>query len=355
MSIFKKIAIGTSILGAKLTGHRAPVILNWAVTGKCNLRCKHCYGSYGRVQNEELSFEDARKLVDEAKKLGTRRMTLEGGEPLVRPDICELVDYIYSKGIEMSLCTNGLLLPKFVDRLKDKIDLVVFSLDGNEARHDALRGKGSFKAVMEAADVAAKKGLRSLFFTCLIDENISDIAFVLKTAAEKNGASAFNIVVSKLSGEKDRTAPQKASSEKLRAAMAYIIELKKKGLPVFYSEQNFRQAENWPDFNNERLYTKDINALSKEKKKTLIPCQAGRHFCYVESGGGVYPCYQMVGLMKAGNAKTEGLKESFKILENCEYCKACYNITLSELNLQCGLSPESILKVAGNYFGKKRH
>ena len=353
MSIQKKIAIGASILGAKLLGRRAPVILNWAVTGKCNLRCKHCYGSYGRVQNEELSFEEARKLVDAAFKAGTRRMTLEGGEPLVRPDICELIDYIHSKGIEMSLCTNGLLLDKYVDRIKDKIDLVVLSLDGIEQRHDELRGKGSFKGVMKAADIAGKNGLRLLFFTCLIDENINDIEFVLKTAGEKKGASAFNIVVSKLSGEKDRTALQKAPEGKIREAMANIIAQKKKGLPVFYSEQNFRQALYWPDYGKERLYAKDLAVLSKEERKTLVPCQAGRHFCYVESGGGVYPCYQLVGLMKTGNVKLEGFKASFKQLGRTEYCKACYNITLSELNLQCGLSPESVLKVAGNYLGRE--
>ncbi|MCX5776647.1 MAG: radical SAM protein [Candidatus Firestonebacteria bacterium] len=352
MSFLKKIAIGSSIAGAKMFGQRAPVILNWAVTGKCNLRCKHCYGSYGRVQNEELSFEEARKLVDDAAKAGTRRMTLEGGEPLVRPDICELIEYIHSKGIEMSICTNGVLLPKFAERIKDKIDLVVFSLDGIEERHDDLRGKESFKAVMEAADTAVKYGMRSLFFTCLIDENINDIDFVLKTAAEKKGSSAFNIVVSKLSGEKDRTALQKAPDLKLREAMAKIIGLKKKGLPVFYSEQNFTQALLWPDFNKERLYAKDIALLSAKQKKTLIPCQAGRHFCYVESGGNVYPCYQMVGLMQTGNVKTEGFKEAFKQLGRAEYCRACYNITLSELNLQCGLSLESVLKVAGNYLGR---
>ena len=352
MSFLKKIAIGSSILGAKISGRRAPVILNWAVTGKCNLRCKHCYGSYGRVQNEELSFEAARKLVDAAVKAGTRRMTLEGGEPLVRPDICELMEYIRSKGVEMSLCTNGLLLEKYAGRLKDKIDLVVLSLDGNEKRHDELRGQGSFKAVMKAADIAVKNGLRVLFFTCLIDENINDLELVLRVASEKKGASAFNIVVSKLSGEKDRTALQKAPAEKLRAAMALIIELKKKGLPVFYSEQNFRQALCWPDFDKERLYARDIAALSKEARSTLIPCQAGRHFCYVESGGGVYPCYQMVGLLKAGNVRTDGFEKAFKDLGQSEYCKACYNITLSELNLQCGLSFESVLKVAGNYLGK---
>lgn len=353
MSFMKKLAIGSSILGAKLLGRRAPVILNWAVTGRCNLRCKHCYGSYGRVQNEELSFEEARKLVDAAASLGTKRITLEGGEPLVRQDICELIEYIHSKGIEMSLCTNGVLLEKYAERIKDKIDLVVLSLDGMEERHDELRGKQSFKAVMNAAEVAVKNKLRLLFFTCLIDENINDIDFVLQAAAGKKGSSAFNIVVSKLSGEKDRTALQKASSEKIRGAVAHIIELKKKGLPVFYSEQNFRQALYWPNFDKERLYAKDIAALKAEERKTLIPCQAGRHFCYVESGGGVYPCYQLVGLMKTGNVKTEGLKRAFKDLRQSEYCKACYNITLSELNLQCGLSPESIIKVAGNYLGKR--
>ena len=354
MSLLNKVRLGSSLLASKINGRFSPTIINWAITGRCNLRCTHCYGSYGRIQNEELSFDIVAHTVDRARELGTKRITIEGGEPLVRHDIADIIDYIHKTGMEMSLCTNGVLLGRYAEKIKDKIDLVVLSLDGNEAHHDRIRGQGNFQKVMEAIDTAKRNKLRVLLFSCLIDENMADIDYLVKLAEEKGVKSAFNIAVSKLKGMDKREDGLKLSDDTYRKAVLRIIELKAKGAPIYYSDRNFNQALCWPTFSSEKLFKSDIEKLSAEQRKSLVKCFAGRHFCYIESSGGVYPCYQTVGTIAAGNIKDEGgLKAAFEKLSTLDYCKACYNVTLSELNLQCSLDIKSVLKVGANYLGKK--
>lgn len=352
MALGKKISLGASILRSKITGKAVPAIVNWAITGRCNLRCKHCYGGYGAVQNEELPLEIIKSTVDELKKMGTRRITIEGGEPLVRIDIGEIIEYISAKKIEMSLCTNGVLLDRFINIVKQKVDLLVLSLEGSEKYHDSLRGEGNFKKVMHAIELARENNVRTLLFACLIDENLVDIDFLVSLAKEYGVSVTFNIAVAKIKKEGGREELAKKPDDDYRKALKRILELKKKGAPVYYSENNFIQAINWPTFTKERYYQAELDALDKSQKRTMIPCFAGKNFCYIECTGDVYPCYQTVGILETENVKKAGFKKAFDHLSKMAYCKRCYNVTLSELNLQCGLDLKSVAKVIQNY-GKK--
>lgn len=342
MSIINKIKIGISLLNSKIRHKPVPLIVNWAVTGRCNLRCTHCYGSYGIVQKDEVPLDTIKRTIDELKKMGTKRITIEGGEPLVREDIKEIIDYIYKKNIETSLCTNGILLEKYIEFLKGKVDLIVLSLDGCEESHDSIRGKGNFKKVINALEVCKKNNIRTLIFSSLIDKNINDIDFLIDTAKKCNVYITFNLAVAKIKETGIREKLNKISDEDYRTAFSKILEHKKSGAPVFYSENSFGQVINWKNFGEEKLF---------ETRENLIPCYAGINYCYVECTGDVYPCYQMVGVFDAKNIVKDGLKEAFKNLSKTSFCKHCYNVTLSELNLQCALNLKAVFKVVSNYLG----
>lgn len=362
--------MGLSLIKAKAVHKNIPIIVNWAITGKCNLRCTHCYGSYGTVQKDELPTEQVLKIIDEAVSLGTRRITIEGGEPLVRKDIVQIIDYINKKGLECSLCTNGVLLDRYISEIKNKVDLVIFSIDGKEENHNKVRGKDNFKKVISAIELAKKNNLRTLIFSTLLDENIDDVDELVNLAKNLNSFIAFNIAVAKLNDDGKRIPLPKESEEKYRHTIKKILNYKKEGFPIFYSDNNFLQALNWHSFSTERLYDDPLikeetkgeilseqkvrdgdNLYSKQLNKNfLIPCFAGKYYCYIECNGDVYPCYQMVGLLNVKNAVKDGFKSAFEHLSTLKYCKHCYNITISELNLQCKLDFKSVLKVLGNYF-----
>ncbi|MCB0342749.1 MAG: radical SAM protein [Bdellovibrionales bacterium] len=115
----------------------------------CNLKCLHCYSQSGPGQNKGLPFEQIKDIIDAAHGMGVLAIDLTGGEPLLRKDLFQIAKYIRSKGIFVSLFTNGTLLSQEVaDKIVEAgIQFVQISLDGNSAEtHDAFRqSKGAFE------------------------------------------------------------------------------------------------------------------------------------------------------------------------------------------------------------------
>lgn len=129
----------------------------------CNLRCLHCYSESGPGKDKGLSFNQICQLVDEAHSMGVIAIDLTGGEPLLRSDLLEIVCYIRSKGILVSLFTNGTLLrPETAINLKQAgVQFVQVSIDGfSSETHDRFRQKsGSLKKAMRAIEWLKQAGL----------------------------------------------------------------------------------------------------------------------------------------------------------------------------------------------------
>ena len=352
MSFGNKLSMGMSLLRSKITGHHFPFMVNWAITGRCNLRCVHCYGDYGESQTAELPLDLIKQTVDRLKAMGTKRFTIEGGEPLFRKDIAEILRYIYDSGMEYSLCSNGVYLSKYIEVVRETCDLLVMSLDGIEERHDKLRGKNTYKKTIDALELAHKHGVKTLLFTCLIDDNVQDIDTLVELAKQYNTRITFNIAVAKIdeSDLTERKALNKLNDDNYRLAIKKIQAYKKQGAPIYYSDKNYEQALNWPTFTKEKYWDRELASLSPQTKKSMIPCYAGKRFIYIECNGDVYPCYQMVGTMQVKNIEKHGIDEAFDFLTKANYCTRCYNLTLSELNLQSDLNLDSVKKVIKNYF-----
>lgn len=108
-------------------------IFNFHLTDSCNFRCKFCFVKKGF---KPLSFSTAKIIVDRVKEyfdekgITDGRINIAGGEPLVSGYIQELIDYIYSKGIRVSIITNGYLLDeKFITNNKNKVEKIGISID----------------------------------------------------------------------------------------------------------------------------------------------------------------------------------------------------------------------------------
>lgn len=130
------------------------------VTLQCNMSCRHC-GSNATRQDRpnSLSLAEWKGVVDELQKVGTRHITLSGGEPFLYPHYRELITYIIGKGIKGSFISNGLCITeKDIIFLKEAgVSHLAVSLDGNEKVHDYIRQtKGSFKKILELFAVCNK-------------------------------------------------------------------------------------------------------------------------------------------------------------------------------------------------------
>lgn len=176
-------------LAGKLPSHllqfsadKKPVVV-WNVGRRCNLRCVHCY-SQSRDQEypHELSHEDGIRLLDDLADFGAPVILFSGGEPLMRPDIFELIRHATGRKMRAVVSTNGTLItPDMAARLKDAgLSYVGISLDGMEATNDRFRGvQGAFRMALDGVRNCLKTGVKvGLRFT-VTRENCRDVGAIL--------------------------------------------------------------------------------------------------------------------------------------------------------------------------------
>ncbi|MCJ7484065.1 MAG: radical SAM protein [Thermodesulfovibrionales bacterium] len=137
----------------------APKNIIFAITSRCNLRCKHCLANDG--SQDEMDIDAARKMIREFALAKVFDVAIFGGEPLLHPGIFEILDEFSRHLIGLSINTNAICITdEFADRLSNyRIGPYVVSLDGSCSQvHDALRGNGAFdKGVAGIRKLVARK------------------------------------------------------------------------------------------------------------------------------------------------------------------------------------------------------
>ncbi len=142
-------------------GLEAPICLTWELTYACNLACVHCLSSSGRRDPRELSPAEARGVVDELADLQVFYVNIGGGEPMLRPDFFDLVEYAVARRVGVKFSTNGSRITAEGARRLARLDYldVQISLDGADApTNDAVRGEGSYRVARQAMDHLAAAG-----------------------------------------------------------------------------------------------------------------------------------------------------------------------------------------------------
>lgn len=159
------------------------------ITQQCNLRCRHCYLAAGRVAEDELSTAELKALLRSLKEVDGISVAFGGGEPLMREDCLELLEYATSLGLIISLGTNGTLidrnLAQAIARLPVKVQV---SLDGATAQtHDKIRGKGNFALAVRGIDhlIAEGKAKDLLIAYTVMKPNVYEVPKIIEFAMER--------------------------------------------------------------------------------------------------------------------------------------------------------------------------
>ncbi len=168
---------------------KKPVVV-WNVGRRCNLRCVHCYSESRNVDySGELSHEEGVRLIDDLAAFGAPVMLFSGGEPLMRPDIFELIEHAVAKKMRAVVSTNGTLITRdTAAKLKDAgLSYVGISLDGLEETNDHFRGvPGAYKRALEGVRNCLALGVKvGLRFT-MTRSNYQDVPGILDLI-EKEG------------------------------------------------------------------------------------------------------------------------------------------------------------------------
>jgi radical SAM protein with 4Fe4S-binding SPASM domain len=215
---------------------KKPVIV-WNITRSCNLSCVHCYASatVDKAQ-DELTTEEAKKLIVSLTDYKVPVILFSGGEPLLRPDIFELIELTVKSGTRAVLSTNGLLITKSIANTLKNIGLsyVGISLDGLEEHHDSIRQySGSFQQAVSAVTTSLSAGLKVGLRLTLTRGNQNDISGLFDFMEEMNipRVCFYHLVDN---GLNPKLSSEKLSHEETRKAVDLIArrtqEMFQKGL-----------------------------------------------------------------------------------------------------------------------------
>jgi AdoMet-dependent heme synthase len=141
----------------------APYHMVWLATNACNARCVHCSSDALKCRPSELTTREATRMLEELQDLGVFDVAVSGGEPLVRPDLFEVLGHARALGLRLGIGSNGsTITPEVLRRLVDLgVDRVQISIDGVEQTHDrARRWVGLYRRAVRAIESAVDAGLR---------------------------------------------------------------------------------------------------------------------------------------------------------------------------------------------------
>jgi mycofactocin biosynthetic radical S-adenosylmethionine protein MftC len=173
------------------SGLAAPICLTWELTYACNLQCVHCLSASGRRDPRELSTRECMRVVDELERMQVFYANVGGGEPTLRPDFWDVLDYSVAHHVGIKFSTNGVRLDKRAARRlagSDYVDVQI-SLDGATAEvNDAVRGAGSFAMARRAMDNLAEAGFGEFKISLVVTRhNVSQLD-TFKQMADAYGA-----------------------------------------------------------------------------------------------------------------------------------------------------------------------
>lgn len=292
------------------------MIMSWNTTNACNMYCEHCYRDSGIKSNEELSTVEGKQLIEEVARAGFKIMIFSGGEPLMRPDLYELIAHAKAMGLRPVLGSNGTLITGDVARkLKQAGAMGIgISLDSLDAiKNDQFRSyNNGWAESVQGMKNCVEEDLPFQIHTTVMRWNYDEVLKITDFAIDL-GAVAHHIFFLVPTGRGaliEKEAIAKEAYESLLTAIMLkqkevSIELKPTCAPQFMR----------------------IAMEMGSKPRYSRGCLAGTHYCIVSPTGDVQPCAYMD--LPIGNVRNTPFstlwKESnvFKELRTMHYGGAC--------------------------------
>jgi radical SAM family uncharacterized protein len=215
-----------------LAGEKSPVIAGHKLLYRCNLECKMC--PFWRREDEELlGLADEVRVMDALARAGVSFLGFEGGEPLLRRDVGEILEEAHHR-FHTSLVTNGWLLAHRLPEIAPNLDLLFVSLDGIGATHDRLRGiPRSFARAVEGMR-ASRSEVPTIISHTVTRDNLEEAEKVVELAEQLEVGMTVQIAYDYRTA--DPMSPERA---KLRPTIERLRDLRKSGAPLLESVDYF--------------------------------------------------------------------------------------------------------------------
>jgi MoaA/NifB/PqqE/SkfB family radical SAM enzyme len=319
MKLSQMFKIASRLGKVKFLGEQALFKVTQHVTYRCNLDCGFC--SRKNTAAEELSFSQIKSMMDEFKEIGSVVWVFNGGEPLMREDIGELISYAREIDFYTVLVTNGTLIP---EKQKDiqKIDQFEVSLDGSPETNDSIRGKGAHARTLKGLEVLKKIGKKTTLNTVLNKQDISDIDKVIKTAEQYDFQVKFQPITTHPQDKDHKTLKYYPSKKHMQTLVDWIIEQKQKGRPIASSTAYLKKVrETWPG------------------GKTNLGCYAGKTHISIQPDGSVTPCCGKLNDIEIhpDYSQKKPYSQALKKLPDLKSCQDCLYSFNTEVNLKLNI------------------
>jgi radical SAM protein with 4Fe4S-binding SPASM domain len=245
------------------------------VTNRCNLFCEHCLVDANSAPKKELNNETLKKIIKEGVDLGAKRIFFTGGEPFLKKDIFELIEFVtLVLEAELVILTNGTLLDEQkVHRLTSLPGIVLqVSLEGSSPDiNDSIRGKGNYHRTLKTIEILRKHGIRTIVTSTSTKKNIADIPRLNRLLHSKDVRTHHILWVHK----RGRAAKNPVSVHPKK-----LINLMKN------LRDNEIKVDNWESFKAR---------VNGKRGGKVDGCNAAFSSLSIDSNGGVYPCPSLNG------------------------------------------------------------
>ena len=269
-------------------GLDAPICLTWELTYACNLACIHCLSSSGRKDPRELTTAEAKRIIDEMVEMQIFYVNIGGGDPMVRTDFFELLEYATANNVGVKFSTNGTRIDaenaNYLASL-GYLDIQI-SLDGADAvTNDAVRGEGSYAAAIAAMEHLQAANFGEFKISVVVTRHNAVQLDEFQALAERYGAQ-LRLTRLRPSGRGvdswDELHPTAAQQRDL---YGWLMDH-----PLTLTGDSFFH----------------LNALG-DSIDGLNLCGAGRVVCLIDPIGDVYACpFVIHDEFLAGNVRNEG-------------------------------------------------
>ena len=319
----------------------APTSVDVFVTSRCNLNCVHCFSKREEETIRELSVKELKSIFDQFERLGVFEVRINGGEPFLHPEICEILRELGERRFRKVILTNGTLLDEEkVNLLKVSEVVPTVSLDDSDAEeHDLFRGaKSSFNRTVEALRLLKKHRVQYGINCCLNRRNLNRYSEVINLAI-KCGAYRIAFLDLKLSGRMKGNAAWLPSYDEYQKAMYGLMIAK-----IRYRRKIDVALDVF-------LHCHNLEESIQEAKRGYVSCQAGRSRLSIDSEGSIYPCNMVLSDPKwsMGNIRNERISDSWLSekwlffrggvkISDLEKCRDCKNLMKCE-DFYCRLTP----------------
>ena len=315
--------LGKRFLETRWFWKNKPFAASFALTRRCNYQCLYC--GTPKIKEKELPAKDIFWIIDALRKCGVLRVVFTGGEPLLRKDIGDIINYAKNRKLAVYVNTNGSLVPDKIGQLKP-VDGLQISLEGPLEIHDYIRGKGSYRQVIEALKAAKKEGIRTIIASTLNKLTVEKVEYILEIARKFDSMASFQPLTFTLLdiNEPNPLLPSLAS---YRKAINRLIALKRRGSPYIYNSlMGLKYFYKWPD-------------------TPQLLCSAGKLFFRIEADGRIFSCSRFQPPWQGRYIRPDF--DLCKMIRNLNSvsCRKCWCVGEVEANLVFSLKLEPMLNL----------